>query len=146
MIHSTSLRTWLKAFMLDTILTGGYALSLYFDATTAQSIYIFFFWWLCGLGSIAMIFVVIMIYTARTDYEIKTKVDDLWSDKTINRLAYSRTFAVYHTLTDLILVCLLVAAEHPVLASLKIINYFLGLMLVVEARKRKIEKATTQET
>lgn len=145
MTHSTPLRTWLKAIVLDTVLTGGYALSIYLGATTAQSIYIFLFWWLLGLGFIAMVLLVFMISAAKADDEIKKKVDLMWSGKLIDKLAHSRTFAAYHGLTDLTLICLLVATGHPVLASLKVINYFLSLALVSEARERKVKQFTTQE-
>lgn len=44
------------------------------------------------------------------------------------------------------LICVLVVAGHPVLASLKVINYFLSLRLISEAHARKLKQLTsTQE-
>ena len=148
MIHSTPLRTWLKVVVLDTVLIGGYAYSVYAGFTTAQSVYIFLFWWLHGLGFIAMVIVLTVTAAGKSkgDPKLTEAADKFWTPKVTNKLAYSDTFAVYHGLTDLFLICLLVIAGHPVLASLKVINYFLSLALIGEARERKIQQLTsTQE-
>lgn len=147
MTHSTPLRTWLKAIVLDTVLTGGYALSIYLGATTAQSIYIFLFWWLFGLGFIVMVLVLTFTTAGKSkdDPKLTEAADKFWTPKVVNEMAHSNTFAVYHGLTDLFLICVLVIAGHPVLASLKVINYFLSLALTGEARERKIQQLTSTQ-
>lgn len=148
MKHTTPISRWIKALFLDAILTGGYAYSVYAGFTTAQSVYIFLFWWLLGLGFIAM--VLVLTFTAagksKDDPKLTEAADKFWTPKVVNKMAHSNTFAVYHGLTDLFLICVLVIAGHPVLASLKVINYFLSLALTGEARERKIQQLTsTQE-
>lgn len=72
--------------------------------------------------------------------------DGFWTPEVVDKLAYNNAFAVYHVSTDLFLICALVVADHPVLASLKVINHFLGLVLTNEARIRRIKQLTsTQE-
>jgi len=148
MKHTTPISHWIKALFLDAILTGGYAYSVYAGFTTAQSVYIFLFWWLLGLGFIVM--VLVLTFTAagksKDDPKLTEAADKFWTPKVVNEMAHSNTFAVYHGLTDLFLICVLVIAGHPVLASLKVINYFLSLALTSEARTRKIKQLTsTQE-
>lgn len=136
MKHTTPVSHWIKALFLDAVLTSGYAYSVYAGLTTAQSVYIFLFWWMLGLNFLVMVLVITSTEAA----------DEFWTPEAVNQLAHSNTFAVYHGLTDLFLVCVLVVAGHPVLASLKVIDYSLSLTLTNEARTRKIKQLTsTQE-
>lgn len=148
MKHTTPITQWIKALFLDTVLTGGYTYSVYAGFTTAQSVYIFLFWWLLGLGVLAALLVIAFTAAGKSNAtpELTKITDEFWSSKNVNKFAYSNTFAVYHGLTDLFLICVLVVAGHPVLASLRVINYFLGLTLINEARTRKVKQLTsTQE-
>lgn len=147
MKHSTPISRWIKAVFLDVVLTGGYAYSVYAGFSTAQSVYIFLFWWLLGLGFLAMVLVLIFTAAGKSsdDPKLTEAADKLWTPKATNKLAHSNTFAVYHGLTDLFLICTLVVAGHPVLASLKVVNYFLSLALVSEARTRKIQQLTSAQ-
>ena len=148
MKHTTSTSRWIKALFLDAALTGGYTYSVYAGFTTAQSVYIFLFWWLLGLGALITIYLIAFTAAGKSngDPKLTEAVDKFWTPELVNKLAHSRTFAVYHGLTDLLLICVLVVAGHPVLASLKVGNYFLSLVLTSEARTRKAKQLTsTQE-
>lgn len=148
MKHITLVSRWIKALFLDAVLIGGYAYSVYAGFTTAQSVYIFLFWWLLGLSLLATVLVITFTAAGKSNDNPKLTeaVDKFWTPKVINRWAHSNTFAVYHGLTDLFLICVLVVAGHPVLASLKVINYFLILRLTSEAHARKLKQLTsTQE-
>lgn len=148
MKHTTPVSRWIKTLFLDAALTGGYTYSVYAGFTTAQSVYISLFWWLFGLGFLAVVLVILFTAAGKSndDPELTEAVDKLWTPELVNKLAHSNTFAVYHGLTDLLLICVFVVACHPVLASLKVINYFLSLTLTGEARARKIKQLTsTQE-
>lgn len=144
MEHTTPTSRWIKALLLDTALIGGYTYSVYAGFTTAQSVYIFLFWWLIGLGSFLMAYLITVTAAGEGNDNPKPTeaVEKFWTPKLVNELAYSNAFAVYHGLTDLILICTLVVAGHPVLASLKAINYLLSLTLVGKARTRKLKQAT----
>lgn len=144
MEHTTPTSRWIRALLLDSTLIGGYTYSVYAGFTTAQSVYIFLFWWLFGLGFVAMIWVITVTAAKESNDnpELVEAADAFWTPKTVNRLAVSDTFMVYHGLTDLFLICVLVVTGHPVLASLKVVNYFLSLTLVGKARTRKLKQAT----
>lgn len=148
MKHTTPVSRWIRALFLDAILTGGYAYSVYAGFTTAQSVYVFLFWWLLGLGFLAMVLVITFTAAGKSndDPKLTEAADKFWTPKVVNKLTYSDTFVVYHGLTDLFLICVLVVAGHPMLANLKVINYFLSLKVINEARARKIKQLTsTQE-
>lgn len=148
MKHTTPTSHWVRALFLDVVLTGGYAYSVYAGFTTAQSVYIFLFWWLHGLGFLGMLFILTFTAAEKSDGNPKLTeaADKFWTPKIVNKLAHSKAFAAYHGLTDLFQICVLVAAGHPVLASLKMINYLLSLSLTNEARERKTKQLTsTQE-
>lgn len=148
MKHTTPASHWIKAISLDAVLIGGYTYSVYAGLATAQSIYIFLFWWLLGLGFLAMLLAIAFTAAGKSDDDptLTEAADKLWTPKLVNKLAHSSTFTAYHGLTDLFLTCVLIVAGHPVLASLKVINYFLSLVLTGEARTRKIKQLTsTQE-
>lgn len=148
MKHTTPTSRWIKALFLDAALTGGYAYSVYAGFTTAQSVYIFLFWWLFGLGFLAMVLVIAFTAAGKSNGapELTEAVDKFWAPELVNKLAHSRTFAMYHGLTDLFLICVLVVAGHPILASLKVGDYLLSQILTKEARARKIKQLTsTQE-
>lgn len=142
MKHTTPTSRWIKALFLDAALTGGYTYSVYAGLATAQSIYIFLFWWLLGLGFLAMLLAIAFTAAGKSDDDptLTEGADKLWTPKLVNELAHSSTFTAYHGLTDLFLICVLVVAGHPVLASLKVANYFLSLMLTKEARERKLKQ------
>lgn len=148
MKHTTPPSHWVKALFVDAVVIGGYTYSVYAGFTTAQSVYIFLFWWLLGLSFLAMVLLITFTAAGKSDDDPKLTeaADKFWTPKLVNEFAHSNAFAVYHVLTDLFLVCVLVVADHPVLASLKVINYFLSLTLTSEARTRKIKQLTpTQE-
>jgi len=148
MKYTTPISRWAKALFLDAVLTGGYAYSVYTGFTAAQSVYVFLFWWLLGLGFFATVLVITFTAAGKSndDPKLTEAADKFWTPKVVDKLAHSNTFAVYRGLTDLFLICVLVVAGHPVLASLKVINYFLSLTLTSEARTRKTKQLTsTQE-
>lgn len=148
MKHTTPISYWIKALFLDVVLTGGYTYSVYAGFATAQSVYIFLFWWLLGLGVLVMGLVLTFTAAGKSGGapELVEAVDKFWAPKIVDKLAYSRTFAVYHGVTDLFLICVFIVAGHPVLASLKVVNYFLSLTMISEARNRKTKQfASSQE-
>lgn len=148
MKHTTPASCWIKALFLDIVLVGGYTYSVYAGLATAQSIYIFLFWWLLGLGFLAMLLAIAFTAAGKSndDPTLTEAADKFWTPKIVNKLAYSDAFEVYHLLTDLLLICMLVVAGHPVLASLKVVTYLFSLVLTNEARTRKAKQLTsTQE-
>lgn len=148
MKHTTPISRWIKALFLDAALIGGYAYSVYAGFITAQSVYIFLFWWLLGLSFLAMVLVITFTAAGKSNDNPKLTeaADEFWTPEVVNKLAHSDAFTVYHGLTDLFLICVLVVAGHPVLASLKVVNYFLSLKLISEAHTRKTNQLTpTQE-
>lgn len=148
MKHTTPPSRWVRALFVDAVFIGGYTYSVYAGFTTAQSVYIFLFWWLFGLGFLARVLVITVTAAGKPNDapKLTEAADKFWTPEVVNKLAHSNTFAVYHGLTDLFLICVLVVAGHPVLASLKVINYFLSLTLTSEARTRKTKQLTsTQE-
>jgi hypothetical protein len=148
MKHTTPTSRWIKALFLDAVLIGGYTYSVYAGFTVAQSVYIFMFWWLLGLGFLVKVWALAFTAAGKSGRDPRSAevADKFWDPKLVDELAHSNTFAVYHGLTDLFLICVLVVAGHPVLASLKVVNYLLSLAITGEARARKIKQLTsTQE-
>ena len=119
-MYTTSLKTWARALTIDTVLIGALVAGFFFNVPYALAVSVFFMWWLCVLGIFAQGAVFLMISS---------------SDSEIKKLACSNTFLVYHWVSDVFLVSVLVIAGHPVLASFKAMSFLLSLMLISNARK-----------
>ena len=163
-MYSTSLKTWARAVAIDSILIGALVAGVIFHTPYTLEVSVFFMWWLCVLGIVAQGAVFLMIYisdskikklklrlerqktvdlegsalhaeTLASLAKVERLHETVWTNKLVKKLAYSNTFLVYHWVTDIFLVSILVIADHSILASFKTMSFLLGLMLISNARK-----------
>lgn len=164
-MYTTNLKTWARAVAVDGILIAALVAGVIYHTPYTLEVSVFFIWWLSILGIIFGLLIVLLpavfqsgIETLETELEFykgneaKTKelteklgtyrlaLEKLWSIKTINRLAASRTFLAYHWITDIVVWSLLVIAGHPVLATFKVASFLISCILIGMARKKYRER------
>lgn len=164
-MYTTSLKTWARAVAVDGILIAALIAGVIYHIPYALEVSVFFMWWISILGiifglSIALSPAVFQsgVEALETELEFykgneaKTKelteklgtyrlaLEKLWSIKTINRLAVSRTYLAYHWITDIAVWSLLVVAGHPVLATFKVTSFLISCILIGAARKKYRER------
>lgn len=164
-MYTTSLKTWARAIAGDGILIAALVAGVIYHTPYTLEVSVFFIWWLSILGIIFGLLIALLpavlqsgIEALETELEFykgneaKTKelteklgtyrlaLEKLWSTKTINRLAASRTFLAYHWITDIAVWSLLVVAGHPVLATFKVTSFLISCILISAARKKYRER------
>ena len=164
-MYTTSLKTWARAIAGDGILIAALVAGAIYHTPYTLEVSVFFIWWLSILGIIFGLLIALLpavfqscIEALETELEFykgneaKTKelteklgtyrlaLEKLWSIKTINRLAVSRTFLAYHWITDIAVWSLLVVAGHPVLATFKVTSFLISCILISVARKKYRER------
>lgn len=164
-MYTTSLKTWTRAIAGDGILIAALVAGVIYHIPYALEVSVFFMWWISILGIIFGLLIALLpavfqsgIEALETelefykDNEAKTKelteklgtyrltLEKLWSIKTINRLAVSRTYLAYHWITDIAVWSLLVVAGHPVLATFKVTSFLISCILISVARKKYRER------
>ena len=164
-MYSTSLKTWAHAVGIDSILIGALVAGVIFHTPYALEVSVFFLWWLSILGLVFGLIIAVLpgisqaiIETLKEQLEFyegndaKTKElteklakaeegsAKLWSIKTVNRLAASRTYLAYHWITDIVVWSLLVIAGHPILATFKVASFLISCILIGVARKKYRER------
>ena len=164
-MYTTSLKTWARAIAGDGILIAALVAGAIYHTPYTLEVSVFFMWWISVLGIIFGLLIALMpaglqatIKTLETKLEsykgneAKTKeltekleasklaLEKLWSIKTINRLAVSRTYLAYHWITDIAVWSLLVIAGHPVLATFKVTSFLISCILISVARKKYRER------
>ena len=164
-MYTTSLKTWARAIAGDGILIAALVAGAIYHTPYTLEVSVFFIWWLSILGIIfgllnALLPAVFQSWIEALETELefykgdeaKTKelteklgtyrlsLEKLWSIKTINRLAVSRTYLAYHWITDIAVWSLLVVAGHPVLATFKVTSFLISCILISVARKKYRER------
>ena len=164
-MYSTSLKTWVRAVAIDSILIGALVAGVIFHTPYALEVSVFFMWWISILGLVFGLILAALpgisqaiIETLKEQLEFyegndaKTKelteklakaeegAAKLWSVKTVNRLAASNTYLTYHWLTDIAVWVLLIVAGHPILATFKVASFLVSCMLIGVARKKYRER------
>ena len=164
-MYTTSLKTWARAIAGDGILIAALVAGAIYHTPYTLEVSVFFIWWLSILGIIFGLLIALLpavfqsgIEAFETELEFykgneaKTKelteklgtyrlaLEKLWSIKTINRLAVSRTYLAYHWITDIAVWSLLVVAGHPVLATFKVTSFLISCILISVARKKYRER------
>lgn len=164
-MYTTSLKTWARAVAVDGILIAALVAGVIYHIPYALEVSVFFMWWISILGIIFGLLIALLpavfqsgIEALETELEFykgneaKTKelteklgtyrlaLEKLWSIKTINRLAVSRTYLAYHWITDIAVWSLLVVAGHPVLATFKVTSFLISCILISVARKKYRER------
>ena len=164
-MYTTSLKTWARAIAGDGILIAALVAGAIYHTPYTLEVSVFFIWWLSILGIIFGLLIALLpavfqsgIEALETELEFykgneaKTKelteklgtyrlaLEKLWSIKTINRLAVSRTYLAYHWITDIAVWSLLVVAGHPVLATFKVTSFLISCILISVARKKYRER------
>ena len=164
-MYTTSLKTWARAIAGDGILIAALVAGAIYHIPYTLEVSVFFIWWLSILGIIFGLLIALLpavfqsgIEALETELEFykgneaKTKelteklgtyrlaLEKLWSIKTINRLAVSRTYLAYHWITDIAVWSLLVVAGHPVLATFKVTSFLISCILISVARKKYRER------
>lgn len=164
-MYTTSLKTWARAIAGDGILIAALVAGVVYHTPYTLEVSVFFIWWLSILGIVFGLLIALLpavfqsgIEALETELEFykgneaKTKelteklgtyrlaLEKLWSIKTINRLAVSRTFLAYHWITDIAVWSLLVIAGHPVLATFKVTSFLISCILISVARKKYRER------
>ena len=163
-MYTTSLKTWARALTIDTVLIGALVAGFFFNVPYALAVSVFFIWWLCVLGIFAQGAVFLVISSSDSEIKklklrlesqktaglegsalhaetlaslakVERLYESVWTNKLVKKLACSNTFLVYHWVSDVFLVSVLVIAGHPVLASFKTMSFLLSLMLISNARK-----------
>ena len=164
-MYSTSLKTWARAVVIDSILIGALVAGVIFHTPYALEVSVFFMWWISILGLVFGLIIAVLpgisqaiIETLKEQLEFyegndaKTKelteklakaeegAAKLWSVKMVNRLAASNTYLTYHWLTNIAVWVLLIIAGHPILATFKVASFLVSCMLVGVARKKYRER------
>lgn len=164
-MYTTSLKTWARAVAVDGILIAALVAGVIYHIPYALEVSVFFMWWVSILGIIFGLLIALLpavlqsgIEALETELEFykgneaKTKelteklgtyrlaLEKLWSTKTINHLAVSRTYLAYHWITDIAVWSLLVVAGHPVLATFKVTSFLISCILISVARKKYRER------
>ena len=164
-MYTTSLKTWARAVAVAGILIAALVAGVIYHIPYALEVSVFFIWWISILGIIFGLLIALLpavfqsgIEALETELEFykgneaKTKelteklgtyrlaLEKLWSIKTINRLAVSRTYLAYHWITDIAVWSLLVVAGHPVLATFKVTSFLISCILISVARKKYRER------
>ena len=164
-MYTTSLKTWARAIAGDGILIAALVAGAIYHTPYTLEVSVFFIWWLSILGIIFGLLFALLPAVFQSGIEIletelefykgneaKTKelteklgtyrlaLEKLWSIKTINRLAVSRTYLAYHWITDIAVWSLLVVAGHPVLATFKVTSFLISCILISVARKKYRER------
>ena len=164
-MYTTSLKTWARAIAGDGIIIAALVAGAIYHTPYTLEVSVFFIWWLSILGIIFGLLIALLpavfqsgIEALETELEFykgneaKTKelteklgtyrlaLEKLWSIKTINRLAVSRTYLAYHWITDIAVWSLLVVAGHPVLATFKVTSFLISCILISVARKKYRER------
>ena len=164
-MYTTSLKTWARAVAVDSILIAALVAGVIYHIPYALEVSVFFIWWISVLGIIFGLLIALLpavfqsgIEALETELEFykgneaKTKelteklgtyrlaLEKLWSIKTINRLAVSRTYLAYHWITDIVVWSLLVIAGHPILATFKVASFLISCILIGVARKKYRER------
>lgn len=145
MKHSTSLKKWARALVLDTALIGGFGYALHFGHETAQSIFAFFFWWMVATSLFLYFIFTVVGFTKDVTAPDGTPKGEqvynaLWNEKFVNSFAVSNTFLVYHVLTDLLMITLLLLSGRWVLGSFKMFTFLGTLVMIQHARSLKEER------
>lgn len=143
MKYTTSNKKWLKALTIDTILIGGLTFALMAENTAAQTVLVFFMWWLVCIG--AVFYIVMFLMGAGRDIspEIRKTWDEFWTP-IAPKLACSETFLFYHVATDIFCISLLLGNGYTWLPFFMTINFVCSLILIQYART-KVE-ATNSST
>lgn len=164
-MYATSLKTWVRAVTIDSILIGALVAGAIYHIPYALEVSVFFLWWLSILGLVFGLIIAVLpgILQAAIESlkeqlkglppesektkELATKIakaeegsSKLWSVKMVNRLAVSSAFLVYHWLTDIAVWVLLIIAGHPILATFKVASFLVSCMLIGVARKMYRER------
>ena len=164
-MYTTSLKTWARAVAVDSILIAALVAGVIYHIPYALEVSVFFMWWTSILGIVLGLLAILVpasleatIKTLEAKLEIykgnetKTKeltkklealklvTKKLWPTKTVNRLAASHTFLVYHWITDIAVWSLLVIAGHPILATFKVASFLISCILIAMARKKYRER------
>ena len=164
-MYTTSLKTWARAVAIDGTLIAALVAGAIYHIPYALELSVFFMWWISVLGIIFGPLIVLVpaglqatIETLETELEFykgneakakelteklgtyRLALEKLWSIKTINRLAVSRTYLAYHWITDIAVWSLLVVAGHPVLATFKVTSFLISCILISVARKKYRER------
>lgn len=142
MTFTTPRNRWIRAITIDTLLIGGFGYALHVGSETAMSIFAFFFWWAVAIA----LFIYFIIAAVGAN---KGRVDDkgapvgevayakFWSEKIVNNTAQSTAFILYHVLTDLLMVVLLLLSGRWVLASFKMFTLIASVLVIQHARSLK---------
>lgn len=167
-MYSTSARTWIRSIAIDSAIVATLVAGIFFSVPYVLQVAVFVLWWIVILGLIAsgmMALAPVILKTAieKTEAELelmktigvsqeaidsklkvlekaKEALGKLWPEKMVRRLAASRTYLVYHWVSDAITWVLLIIASHPVLASAKVFTFLLSCILIGVARKQYAER------
>ncbi len=164
-MYTTSLKMWVRAVAIDSVLIAALVAGAIYHIPYALEVSVFFMWWISVLGIIFGLLILLALTTFKKtietletkleiykSYEANSKeltekleasklaLEKLWSIKVVNRLAVSRTFLAYHWATDIVVWSLLVIAGHPILATFKVASFLINCILIGMARKKYRER------
>ena len=167
-MYSTGAKTWIRSIAIDSAIVATLVAGIFYSVPYVLQVAVFVLWWIVILGLIAsgmMVFAPAFFKAVieKTEAELelmktvgssqpaidaklktlekaKEGLKNLWSEKMIRRLAASRTYLVYHWVSDAITWVLLIIASHPVLASAKVFTFLLSCILIGVARKQYDER------
>jgi hypothetical protein len=149
----TAPRVWLRSLGIDSVIFGALVAGLFYGIPYVETFAVFVLWWIFGLGILTMIGVlsVKMLADAAADSEddersarFAQRSAEIWTVKLINRMSVSRLFLVYHWLSELGIVGLLLIGEHYVLATVSVFSFLLSCLLIGVARKLRVEMVTLE--
>lgn len=135
MKYTTTNKRWLKALIFDSALIGGMMYAVATANATAQTILVFFMWWLVCIGAVFYILMFFMGAGRDISPETRKTWNEFWTP-IAPKLAASETFLFYHVVTDIWLISLLVGNGYFWLAFFKMINFICSLVLIQHARAK----------
>lgn len=167
-MYTTSAKTWARSIAIDSAIIATLVAGIFYSVPYVLQVGVFVLWWIAILrllasGLMAILPPVLQAAVEKVEAELelmktigvsqeaidsKLKILEkakeapgkLWPEKMVRRLAVSRTYLAYHWVSDAITWVLLIIASHPVLASVKVIDFLISCILIGVARKVYTER------
>ena len=159
-MYKSNPKKWAKSIAADGTIITALIAGIFYGVPHTLEVSVFFLWWISVLGTVFGLMVlafpaIVEPIIENTKQELKSLPPDsdeakevsaklakaqntvrkIWSDKSVNKLAASTPFLVYHWVSDIAIWVLLIIAGHPFLATVKVASFLINCLIIGIARK-----------
>ena len=159
-MYKSNPKKWAKSIAVDGTIIAALIAGIFYGVSYTLEVSVFFLWWISVLvivfGLMILAFpIVVESLIENAEQELKSLSPDsdeakeisaklakaqdtvrkIWPDKTVNKLAASTPFLVYHWISDITVWVLLIIAGHPFLATVKVASFLISCLIIGVARK-----------